>query len=142
MKVKEITTRNPQCINADASLCEAAKKMKSLDVGILPVCDHDRLVGTVTDRDITVRGVAEGADPTRAKVRQVMSHGIVYCFENQSIEGAAQIMEENQIRRLPVLDEQKRLVGIITLGDLAVRSHQERLVGEVLERVSSRAYLH
>jgi CBS domain-containing protein len=136
MKVKEIITTSPQCISPDATLVEAAQKMKSLDVGMLPVCDNDRLTGAVTDRDITVRAVAEGFDPRATRVRQVQTPEIVYCFENQSITEAAHLMEEKQIRRLPVLNQQKRLVGIVSLGDLAVRTHKERLAGEVLERVS------
>lgn len=140
MKVKEIVTPNPQCISPDSSLCDAARKMKSLDVGILPICENDRLVGTITDRDIAIRAVADGLDPKTATVRQVMSQGVVYCFEDRSIEEAAELMEQKQIRRLPVLNEQKRLVGIVSLGDLAVRTHKEKLAGEVLERVSERAY--
>jgi CBS domain-containing protein len=135
MKVKEIITPNPQCISPAASLI-AAQKMKTLNVGILPVCENDRLGGTVTDRDITVRGLAARLDPKTTKVRQVMTPGVVYCFEDQSVEEAAQIMEDNQIRRLPVLNQSKRMVGIVSLGDLAVRGHQETLAGEVLERVS------
>ena len=135
MKVKEIITPNPQCISPAASLIEAAQKMKTL----LPVCENDRLAGTVTDCDITVRGLAARLDPKSTKVRQVMTPGVVYCFEDQSVEEAAQIMEDNQIRRLPVLNQSKRMVGIVSLGDLAVRTHQESLAGEVLERVSEPA---
>jgi CBS domain-containing protein len=140
MKIKEIITPNPQCISPDASLIEAAEKMKKLNVGILPVCENDRLAGTVTDRDITVRGLAVRLDPKSAKVREVMTPGVVYCFEDQSVEEAAQIMEDNQIRRLPVLNQSKRMVGIVSLGDLAVRTHHETLAGEVLERVSEPAH--
>lgn len=129
-------TTQPECIQPDAPLVEAARKMLSLDVGMLPICEDDRLVGTVTDRDIAIRAVAEGLDPNSTPVRQVMSPGIVYCFEDQSIEEAAEIMEDSQIRRLPVLSLDKRLVGIISLGDLAVRTNRDQLAGEVLERVS------
>jgi CBS domain-containing protein len=102
---------------------------------MLPVCDGDRLVGSLTDRDLAIRAVADGADPLRTKVSEVMTSRISYCFEESDLEEAARIMEEKQIRRLPVLNDQKRLVGIISLGDLAVRSHDERLVEEVMERV-------
>ena len=136
MKVKEIITRDPQCVTPDALLVEAAQKMKALNVGMLPICDNDRLVGTVTDRDITLRAVAEGFDPKVTTVRQVMTREVVYCFEYQSVKDAAQLMEDRQIRRLPVLNEDKRLVGILSLGDLAVRTGRDRLAGEVLERVS------
>ncbi len=136
MKVKEIITTNPQCISPSASLTEAAQKMRALDVGILPVCEHDRLIGTMTDRDIAVRAVAEGLDPKTVNVRQMMTPGVIYCYEDGTVEEAAQLMEEKQIRRLPVLDADDHLVGIFSLGDLAVRAHQRRLAGQVLERVS------
>src|ERR1041384_1584387 len=140
MKVKEIITPNPECISPDASLREAARKMKSLDVGILPIGEKDGLVGALTDRDITIRAVAEGWNPNTSKVRQIMTPGVVYCLENRSIEEAAQLMEEKQIRRLPVLNDQKRLVGIVSVGDLACRAHKETLAGEVLGRVSEHAH--
>ena len=135
MKIKDVTTRNPEVIHPDAMLCEAARKMKQYDIGMLPVCDGDRLVGTITDRDITIRAIADGADPLRTKVKEIMTHRIAYCFEDAELDEAAEIMEEKQIRRLAVLNDQKRLVGIVSLGDLAIRSHDERLVEEVMERV-------
>jgi len=138
MKIKEISTPDPQCIGPNASLTEAAKKMRILDIGMLPVCENDRLIGTVTDRDITVRAVAEGLDPKTVKVRQMMTQEVVYCFENRSVEEAAHLMEEKQIRRLPVLDAQRHLVGIVSIGDLATRAHEQKLAGEVLERVAER----
>jgi len=139
MKIKDIITPNPHCISADLSLVEAAAEMKALDIGWLPICEHDRLIGTVTDRDITIRAVAGGFDPNITAVRQVMSCDIVYCFDDQNIESAAQIMEKNQIRRLPVLDRGKRLIGIVSLGDLAVRTGEENLAGRILECVSEPA---
>ena len=139
MKVKDISTPDPQCISPDASLTEAARKMRILDIGMLPVCENDRLVGTVTDRDITVRAVAEGLDPKTVKVRQVMTQEVVYCFENRSVEEAAQLMEEKKIRRLPVLDQEKHLVGIVSIGDLAARAQERKLAGEVLAHVAQRA---
>ena len=138
MKVKDISTPDPQCISPEASLTEAARKMRILDIGILLVCENDRLVGTVTDRDITVRAVAEGLDPNTVKVRQMMTQEVVYCFENRSVEEAARLMEEKKIRRLPVLDQEKHLVGIVSIGDLATRAHERKLAGEVLEHVAQR----
>ncbi|MFN0067723.1 MAG: CBS domain-containing protein [Limisphaerales bacterium] len=136
MNVKQAMTPQPQCIQPDAPLVEAARRMSALDVGMLPICEDDRLVGTLTDRDIVIRAVAKGVNPNTTPVREVMSPGIIYCFEDQSIEEAAEIMEVNQIRRLPVLGLDKHLVGIISLGDLAVRTNREELAGKVLERVS------
>ena len=141
MKVTEILTPNPQCITPETSLTLAARKMKALNVGMLPVCEKDRLVGTVTDRDITIRAVAAGANPNTTTVREVMTDNIAYCFDDEEVEEAAELMEQRQIRRLPVMNRDKRLVGIVSLGDMAVRTHRERLVGEILERVSEPAAL-
>ena len=136
MKVNEIITHDPQVIRPETALIEAAQKMKSLDIGMLPVCDGDRLVGVITDRDITVRGVAQGYDPKTARVQEVMTPEVIYCFDDEDVKEAAKKMEEKQLRRLPVLNREKRLVGIVSLGDLAVRTGKEKLAGEVLERVS------
>lgn len=139
MQLKEIMTEEVEVIHPDASLKDSATKMKDLDVGVLPVCDGERLVGTLTDRDITVRATAEGRDPTKTKVREVMTQEVVYAFEDQDVKEAAQLMEQKQIRRLMVLNRQKRLTGIVSLGDLAVDTKDQKLAGEVLERVSEPA---
>src|ERR1700744_6580478 len=122
MKIKELITQKPLWIDPDTTLMKAAMGMKVMGVGLLPVCENDRLIGTVTDRDITVRGTAEGLDPKTTTVRSVMSADAVWCFEDQDVEAAAEIMKKNQIRRLPVLNQENRLVGIVSLGDLAVRT--------------------
>jgi CBS domain-containing protein len=139
MKISEILTPNPQCISPETTLAKAAQKMKLLDVGMLPICDHDRLAGTVTDRDIVIRAIAAGADPKTTTVRAAMTQDIFFCFEDDDVEEAAQLMEQRQVRRLPVLNRHKRLVGIVSLGDLAVRTRRDEMVGEVLERVSEPA---
>ena len=136
MKVNEIITHDPQVIRPETALIEAAQKMKALDIGMLPVCDGDRLVGVITDRDITVRGVAQGCDPKTARVQEIMTPEVIYCFDDEDVKDVAKKMEEKQVRRLPVLNREKRLVGIVSLGDLAVRTGKEKLAGEVLERVS------
>ncbi len=136
MKVNEIITHDPEVIRPETALIEAAQKMKSLDIGMLPICDGDRLVGVITDRDITVRGVAQGYDPKTARVQEVMTPEVIYCFDDEDVKEAAKKMEEKKVRRLPVLNREKRLVGIVSLGDLAVRTGKEKLAGEVLERVS------
>jgi CBS domain-containing protein len=105
----------------------------------LPVCDRDRLVGMLTDRDIAVRAVAEGYDPWTDHVKDAMTPDIVYCFEDQDVKEAAQLMKEKQIRRLVVLNRDKRLVGIVSLGDLAVDTGDEKLAGETLEQISEPA---
>lgn len=140
MLVKEIMTSQVECTRPDASLQEAAERMRDLDVGPLPVCgDNDRLVGIVTDRDITIRAVAQGQDPCTTRVRDVMTPQIIYCFEDQDVEEAAKLMKENQIRRLAVLNSDKRLVGILSLGDLAVDTQDEEMAGATLEAVSEPA---
>ena len=136
MQVNEVMTRGVECVSPDATLQEAARKMKDLDVGPLPVCDKDRLAGILTDRDIVVRAVAEGRDPRSAHVRDVMTPDVVYCFEDQDVQEAARLMEEKQVRRLVVLDRAKRLVGIVSLGDLAVQTSDRDLAGKALEEVS------
>ena len=136
MNVNEIITRDAEVIRPDTVLIEAAQKMNALDIGMLPVCDGDRLVGMVTDRDITVRGVAQGCDPRTTRVRDVMTPEVIYCFDDEDVNEVAKKMEEKQVRRLPVLNRNKRLVGIVSLGDLAVRTGKEKLAGEILGRVS------
>jgi CBS domain-containing protein len=136
MQIKDVMTRDVQVIGPDATLQEAAGQMKSLDVGPLPVCDGRRLVGMVTDRDVTVRAIAEGQDPKATRVSDVMTPDIIYCFEDQDVQEAARIMEQQQIRRLVVLDRSKNLVGIVSLGDLALEGADEDLTAETLERVS------
>jgi CBS domain-containing protein len=135
-------TPNVETIHPDRPLQEAAEMMKTLDVGSLPVCDNRRLLGMLTDRDITVRAVAAGRDPTRTKVGDTMTPAMIYCFEDQEIQEAATLMEQHQIRRLPILNRNQQLVGIVSLGDLAVESKDERLSGEVLEEVSEPAKPH
>jgi CBS domain-containing protein len=136
MRVYEVMTKNAECTRPDATLVEAAGRMKTLDVGALPVCDADRLVGVLTDRDITLRSVSAGHDPRTERVRDVMTPGVVYCFDDQDVREAAGLMRERQVRRLPVLNRDKRLVGIVSLGDLATEPDTETLAGHTLEGIS------
>jgi CBS domain-containing protein len=135
-RLKDVMTRHVEVVRPDAPLKEAAAKMADLDVGAIPVCDGERLVGMLTDRDITVRGVARGADPSSTPVRDVMSGAVRFVFEDEPIGQAASVMKRNNIRRLPVLDPNKRLAGIVSLGDLA-KDADVGEAGEVLEDVSS-----
>jgi len=137
MQVKEAMTRGVQCARPGDTLEAAAARMKSLDVGVLPVCgDEDRLVGMLTDRDVTVRATAEGEHPAAVTVADVMTPEVVYCFEDDDVADAARKMEDKQIRRLVVLDRNKRLVGIVSLGDLAVESGARHAAGQALSGVS------
>jgi CBS domain-containing protein len=139
MQIKEIMTREPVVIGPDAILKDAAEKMRDLDSGVMPVGQNDRLVGMLTDRDITIRATAAGKDPNQTRVEEVMTPDVVYCFEDDDPVAAANIMEEHQLRRLIVLNRDKRLVGILSLGDLAVHTADDRLAGEVAEAVSEPA---
>jgi CBS domain-containing protein len=119
MQVQEIMSRDVVLASPDDTVQSAAKKMAEIDAGALPVGEQDRLVGMVTDRDIVVRAVAKGSGPKQCKVRDVMSSDIKYCYEDESVEDVARNMSSLQIKRLPVLNREKRLVGIVALGDLA-----------------------
>ena len=136
MYVSEVMTKGVECVGLDTSIQDAAEVMKTHDVGALPVCHADRLIGMLTDRDITVRSVSFGHDCRIERVRDAMTPEIVYCFDDQEVEAAARIMEEHQIRRLPVLNRARRLVGIVSLGDLALETGDARLVGSALEQIS------
>ena len=139
MQVKDVMTKRAECVKPSSSLQEAAQKMKNLDVGPLPVCgDNDRLVGMITDRDITVRAVAEGCDIRTTTVKEVMTPDILYCFEDQDVQEAARQMRDNQVRRLVVLNGDKRLVGIVSLGDLAVETGDRNLTAEPWRRFPCR----
>ena len=117
MKVKDCMTKDVKLMSPNQSICDAAKVMAECDAGALPVGENDRLVGMITDRDIAIRAVAENKSP-ETPVSEVMSREILYCFEDESIDHVAENMGEQQIRRLPVLSREKRLVGIVSLGDM------------------------
>jgi CBS domain-containing protein len=135
MKVSEIMTAEARCVGPDTSLATAAGIMRDLNVGALPVCDHERLAGMITDRDLAIRAVAEARDAAGTPVRAVMSHEIVYAFDDQDVEDVARLMEVKQVRRLPVLNREKRLVGIVSLGDMATEASLQ-LSGEALKEIS------
>jgi CBS domain-containing protein len=123
MKVHEIMTAHARSVGPDNTLVEAAGLMRQLDVGAVPVVEGDDVVGIVTDRDMALRAVADGRDPNTAMVRDVMTQGVIFILSDQEVEEAVRIMQQRQVRRLPVLDRAKRLVGIVSLGDVAVASN-------------------
>src|SRR3954471_21781993 len=135
MNVREAMTRDVRLAYPEQTIRQAAQLMAELDVGALPVEDGDRLVGMITDRDIAVRAVAQGLDPD-TPIREVMSSDIKYCYEDQTVEEIAQNMGDLQLRRLPVVDRNKRLVGILSLGDLAREGSTQNDAGEALEQIS------
>lgn len=134
-KVSEIMTPDVQVVGPEESLQRAAQMMDQLNVGSLPVCDGRRLLGIVTDRDITIRGTAAGLAPDRACVSDVMSRGVQSCTEGQDTQDVMRTMGELQVRRLPVLNTQEQVVGIVSLGDLATR--QSRPVDEMVREIST-----
>jgi len=138
MKIREIMTPDAQCVQPDETLVDAAGLMRQLDVGVLPVCDGDEVVGMITDRDIAVRAVADARHPATTMVREIMTPGTINVFDDQDVAEAVRTMEDNQIRRAPVLNRDNRLVGIVSLGDIAVDA-SEQLSGEILKRVSQPA---
>lgn len=138
MQVKQAMTRRPEAVDAGASVKDVALKMRKLDVGALPVMQSGRLVGMITDRDLVVRGLADGADLIEHPVKEYMSANPVFCSEDEDLEDAIRLMEKNQIRRLPVMDEQKILTGILALGDVALQAPLE-LSGEALRAISRHA---
>jgi CBS domain-containing protein len=125
MLVREAMTPQAEWINPDISLTEVALRMRDKGIGCLPVGEKDRLIGMITDRDLACRAVAEGLDPKTSKARQVMTKGITWCFEDESVDDAARRMEEKQIHHMPVLSRQKRIVGILSLSDLALKAPKE-----------------
>jgi|SRR5438128_1998639 len=139
MHIHDVMTLGVECIPPTATIQEAARKMRDLDVGSLPICDKNRLVGMLTDRDIATRALADGQDPRKAPVRECMTPDVIWCFEDQDVTEACDLMKENQIRRLAVLNRDKQLVGIVSLGDLACETHDEELAGATLEAVSEPA---
>jgi CBS domain-containing protein len=143
MKISEVMTRHVLCARPLDSVVDAARRMKKFDVGSLPVCgDGDRLVGMITDRDIVLRGVTDRRDLQETKVQEIMTPDVEFCFEDQPVELAARQMRQKQIRRLVVLDDDHQLVGIVSLGDLAVEMDDEMLVGLALEGISQPAAHH
>ena len=133
MLVREIMSHKMESILPTASLREAAQKMRDLNLGSLPVLEDGKLMGMITDRDICCRGIAEGFDPTRAEVREIMSRDIWFCFSDDSVTAAVRQMEERHIRRLAVLNRDKTMAGFLSVDDLAHYSRQ--LAGEVLDSV-------
>jgi CBS domain-containing protein len=135
MKIREIMTPDAQCVRPDETLVDAASLMRQLDVGVLPVCNGEGIVGMLTDRDIAIRAVADARHPATTLVREIMTPGSITVHDDQEVDEAVAVMEENQIRRAPVINRDGRLVGILSLGDIAVDASAE-LSAEALKRVS------
>ena len=140
MKVSKCMTRDVQLVSPTQTIHDAARMMAELDAGALPVQQDDRLVGMITDRDIAVRAVAQGKSPD-SPVRDVMSREVLYCFDDQEIEDVTRNMGEVKVRRLPVVNRDKRLVGIVSIGDLALKEEQT-LTGSAIANISKHGGRH
>jgi CBS domain-containing protein len=136
MKVKNAMHKGAEWVAPQTSVADVARKMKELDVGSIPVGENDKLIGMVTDRDITCRAVANGRDLSKLVARDVMTRGIFYCRDSEELDDALRIMESRKIRRLPVIDENKRMVGMLSLGDVSHAASRE-LSGELMTAVSA-----
>lgn len=138
MKIKEIMSKHPEIVLKNTTIGEAAKKMQKLGCGFLPVGDKekDKLIGAITDRDIVIQGIAKNKDINKTAVKDIMTEKVIYCFEDDTVESTLESMEKQQVRRLVVLNKNKRLVGIVSLGDIATHIHNRRLSGEAIEKVS------
>ena len=135
MQVSDIITRDVETVRPDTTVKEVAQRMRSADIGSLPVCDGRRLLGMVTDRDITIRITAEGRDAANTPVLEAMTPDVAFVFEDQDVQEAAKIMQDRQIRRLPVVSRDKQLVGIVSIGDIAVAG-DDRTSGDTLQKIS------
>jgi CBS domain-containing protein len=140
MQLKEIMTTGVETVPPDSYIIDAAETMRSLDIGSLPVCDGQRLVGMITDRDITIRAVAAGCDPNKTRVSSCMSPEILYCFEDQDARDAEELMQQKQIRRLPILDRDKQLTGIVALADIATRANDPGGTARTIQEISEVAH--
>ena len=141
MKISDCMTREVTTISPDRTIRDVAKMMAEIDAGAVPVGENDRLVGMITDRDIAIRAVARGLGPD-TRIQDVMTGELMYCFEDEDVNHVARNMGDIQVRRLPVMSRDKRLVGIIALGDIACGATSKRLVGEALSGISREGGTH
>ncbi len=139
MKVREIMSRNVECVDPDTSIKEIAQTMRLLDVGFVPICEGNRVIGTLTDRDITIRHVADGQNPYRVKGRDIMTPSVLYCYADQDVEEVGRYMQEHQVRRVLIFDPGENLVGVVSLGDISKAAGEEYLAGEILKEIAEAA---
>jgi len=137
MRVNKVMTAGIRIAEPDEDIPHAAKKMRSQNIGALPVMENGKLIGMVTDRDIVIRAVGANKDTEEMKVREIMSDECFWCLENEELEDAVRIMEQNQVRRLPVMNDNKKVVGMLSIEDVAMHAPTS-LIGEVLKAVASR----
>ncbi|MBK9293270.1 MAG: CBS domain-containing protein [Oligoflexia bacterium] len=142
MLLKEIMTKDVECLWPQATLKEAAKRMKEFKIGSIIITKEGNPIGIITDRDIVVRALAHGADVNSERVENIMSTPLAFCYEDQTMEEAAELMEAKGIRRLPILGRDRKLVGLVSISDVAVDGNNKKLTGRVLETISLASVLH
>jgi CBS domain-containing protein len=136
MRVREVMTKSLESVSPNATLQEAASQMMGRDIGILPVCENNRVIGMVSDRDLVVRSMNSGISPAEVSVRDVMTRNVVKCYEDQLITEASQQMEENKVRRVVVVNRDEEMVGIVSITDIATQTGDDELTGNTLEKIS------
>ncbi|HEY9088473.1 MAG TPA: CBS domain-containing protein [Anaerolineaceae bacterium] len=136
MKVSDVMTKNIKVIPHNATVRDAAKLMKDIDTGFVPVIDSENVIGVITDRDIVLRCTAEGHNPNETKVEEVMTREFFFLYEDEDVTEAAKVMSDQQVRRLPVVNRQEELVGVVSLGDLSVDVNNDKMSGKTLEDIS------
>ncbi len=137
MNVGQVMTKQVSWVGPDFTVPEIARRMRADDIGSVPVAHNDRLIGMVTDRDIVLRAVADGGEIERVTAREVMSASVLYCYDSDNVAAVLKNMGDNQVRRLPVVDRNKRLVGVVSLGDLSRAAH-EKASGSALKEISEK----
>jgi CBS domain-containing protein len=135
--IRQVMTRGVETISAASTLEEAAKKMRTHNVGILPVLENEKLTGVITDRDIVLRAVSARLRPEMTRVRDIMTSRVISCYEDQDITNASLLLEKNFIHRLVVLDRNENLAGLVSLSDIAAKTKSEALSGHVLSKISA-----
>jgi CBS domain-containing protein len=136
MKLVDVMTRAVEVISPEERLHEAARRMSEYDLGALPVCDGERLVGMITDRDLVIRSMSLGEDPRRVRVAEAMTYDVLWCFEDVGLDEVGRRMQERQVRRMVVLDRKKEMVGIVSLGDLARAKGNAPIAARTLEEIA------
>jgi len=140
-QLKDVMSHDVKVLSPDATLMDAARQMRDGDFGLMPVSENDRMIGAISDRDIVVRAIAEHKGPD-TPVREVMSNTILWAYENDSVEKATKMMSEHQVRRLPIVNADKRLVGIVALGDIAIEATDTKPAGQALTGISQPGHSH
>ena len=139
MKIREIMNQKVEHADPTLPISKAAEKMRDLDIGFLPICENDKLIGTVTDRDITTKSVAQGRDPRLAPVSEIMRPEVFYCYDDQDVDEVARYMQEKEVRRMVILNRDKNLIGVVSLGDIAKLSVEREVAGETLGKIADAA---